>query len=124
MLKKIDCVLIRVNDVGEAVNFYSEVFGLKPVWQDDQWQQAGLVFPESDAEIVLHCDPLIPGQVEVHYLVDDVIAATQKYVEKGCTIITEPFDIRIGKCVVIQDPFGTRLCILDMSKAAVVPDLP
>jgi len=29
-----------------------------------------------------------------------------------------PFDITIGKCAVIRDPFGTRLCILDMTKGA------
>jgi len=28
----------------------------------------------------------------------------------------DPFDITIGKCAVIEDPFGTRLCILDMTK--------
>ena len=118
MLKKIDCVMIRVNDVSAAMNFYSDVFGLKPVWRDERTGQAGLLFQDSDTEIVLHNDPDIPGQVEVHYLVNDVIAAVQKYVEQGCTILTEPFDIRIGKCAVIQDPFGIRLCILDMTKGA------
>ena len=117
MLKKIDCVLIRVNDVADAVNFYSDVFGLKPIWEDQQSQQAGLLFPESDTEIVLHCDPNIPGQVEVHYLVDDVVAAIERYTEQGCKVLAEPFEVRMGKCAVIQDPFGTRLCILDMSKA-------
>ncbi|HEU5380087.1 MAG TPA: VOC family protein [Ktedonobacteraceae bacterium] len=116
MLKKIDCVMIRVNDVAAAVNFYSDVFGLKPVWQDENAGQAGLLFEGSDAEIVLHTDPDIPGQVEVYYLVDDVAAAVQKYAEQGCAILTEPFDIRTGKCAVIQDPFGTRLRIMDMSK--------
>lgn len=27
-----------------------------------------------------------------------------------------PFDVTIGKCAVISDPFGTRLCILDLTK--------
>ncbi|HET8844874.1 MAG TPA: VOC family protein [Ktedonobacteraceae bacterium] len=122
MLRKIDCIMIRVNDVAEALNFYSDVFGLKPVWQDQNAGQAGLLFPESDAEIVLHTDTKMPGQVEVHYLVDDVPSAVQKYVAQGCTLLTEPFDIRIGKCAVIQDPFGTRLCILDMSKQQPVDE--
>lgn len=123
MLKKIDCVMIRVNDVTEARNFYSDVFGLKPVWQDERAGQAGLLFEDSDTEIVLHNDPDIPSQVEVYYLVDDVITATQRYAEQGCTILAEPFDIRIGKCAIIQDPFGIRLCILDMSKGAIERDL-
>ena len=114
MLKKIDCVMIRVDDVDVALKYYAEVFGLRPNWRDDE--SAGLVFPESDAEIVVHCYPDIPSRVEVHYLVDDVAAAIQTFAEKGCTVLVRPFDIVIGKCAVIEDPFGTRLCILDMTK--------
>lgn len=119
MLKKIDCVMVRVKDVAEAMNFYSDVFGLKPVWRDEQTGQTGLLFQDSDTELVLHNDADIPGPVEVYYLVDNVSAAVQKYVEQGCTVLTEPFDIRIGKCAVIQDPFGVRLCILDMTRGAI-----
>lgn len=124
MLRKIDCVMIRVSDITAALNFYSDVFGLKPVWQDENAGQAGLLFPESDTEIVLHTDPHIPGQVEVHYLVNDVVAALQKYVEQGCTVLAGPFDVRMGQGAVIQDPFGTRLCILDMSKRSIEMDRP
>lgn len=116
MFKKIDCVMIRVDDVAAAANFYSDVFGLKPIWQDERAGQAGLLFQDSDTRIVLHTDPDIPGQVEIYYLVDDVIAAVQKYAEQGCMILTEPFEVRTGKCAVLRDPFGVRLCILDMSK--------
>jgi hypothetical protein len=27
-----------------------------------------------------------------------------------------PFDVAIGTCAVIEDPFGTALCLLDMTK--------
>lgn len=117
MLRKISSVLIRVNDVPEAINFYSDVFGLKPIWQDQQNEQAGLLFPDSDAEIILHCDPTISGQVVVQYLVDDVGAAIERYVEQGCKVLTEPFETRTGRGAVVQDPFGTRLYLVDMSKA-------
>jgi predicted enzyme related to lactoylglutathione lyase len=117
MLKKIDCVMIYVSDLTAALNFYSDVFGLKPVWQDQNRGQAGLLFPESDTEIVLHTDPNIPGQVEVNYRVDDVDAAVQRYVDQGCKVLAGPFDARLGKGAIIQDPFGTRLSIQDMSKA-------
>jgi predicted enzyme related to lactoylglutathione lyase len=114
MLRKIDCVMIRVDDLEAATNYYVEVFGLHPLWQDDA--SVGLGLPDTDAEIVLHISPDIPSQVEVHYLVDDVVAAVQTCAQKGCAILAEPFDIPIGKCAVIRDPFGTTLCILDMSK--------
>lgn len=114
MLRKIDCVMIRVDDVEKAAVYYAEVFGLRPNWSGDE--SIGLVFPETDAEIVLHNDPNMPSSVEVHYLVDDVITIVAEYVAKGCQLLVEPFDITIGKCAVIKDPFGIRMCILDMTK--------
>src|SRR6202161_1435921 len=113
MFRKIDCVMVRVDDVASAEKFYSEVFGLKP-----RWREAGAVgmgMPETDAEIVLHSDAGIPNKVEVHYLVDDVVAAVKSYAEKGCRVLVPPFDVLIGKCAVIQDPFGTTICILDLT---------
>ena len=116
MLRKIDCVMIRVDDVEKAAVYYAEVFGLHPNWSGDE--SIGLVFPETDAEIVLHNDPNMPSSVEVHYLVDDVITVVAEYVAKGCQLLVGPFDITIGKCAVIKDPFGIRMCILDMTKGA------
>lgn len=46
MLRKIDCVMILVEDVKAAMAYYSDVFGLRPVWWDER--SAGLVFPESE----------------------------------------------------------------------------
>ena len=114
MLRKIDCVMIRVADVEAAAAYYAKVFGLRPQWSGDE--AVGLVFAESDAEIVLHSDSKIPSEVEVHYLVDDVVAAVANYAAEGCQVLVAPFDITIGKCAVIRDPFGIRLCILDLTK--------
>ena len=105
--------MIRVDTV-EAAAAYMDVFGLRSNWSDDV--SIGLKFPESDTEIVLHNDPNIPSSVEVYYLVRDVIHEVKSYTEKGCHLLVAPFDIRIGKCAVIKDPFGTRLCILDITK--------
>jgi predicted enzyme related to lactoylglutathione lyase len=116
MLRKIDCIMIRVEDVETAASYYANVFGLHPRWSGDS--AIGLAFPETHAEIVLHRDPNIPSSVEVYYLVDDVAAAVAFYAARGCEVLVAPFDITIGKCAVIRDPFGARLCILDMSKGA------
>ncbi|MBA2395502.1 MAG: VOC family protein [Ktedonobacteraceae bacterium] len=116
MLRKIDCVMIRVDNIEEAAVYYTKVFGLRPNWSGDN--SIGLVFPETDAEIVLHNDTTMPSPVEVHYLVDDVVNVVAEYVAKGCQLLVEPFDITIGKCAVIKDPFGIRMCILDMTKGA------
>lgn len=119
MLRKIDCVMIHVDDVKAAANYYTEVFGLKRVWWDEE--SVGLAFPEADAEIVVHNKADIPARVEVYYLVDDVISASKRFIERDCHLLVEPFDIAIGKCAIIEDPFGTRLCILDMTKGPLKP---
>ncbi len=113
MFRKIDCVMIRVDDVSSAEKFYSEVFGLKPLWREAG--AVGMNMPETDAEIVLHNSADIPNKVEVHYLVDDVVAAVKNYGEKGCRVMEPPFEVLIGKCAVIQDPFGTLICLLDLT---------
>src|ERR1700722_8602235 len=99
-----------------GIAYYARVFGLHPQWSGDD--SIGLAFAETDAELVLHHDPHIPSSVEVHYLVDDVVAAVVHFAVQGCQVLVAPFDITIGKCAVISDPFGTRLCILDMTKGA------
>ena len=119
MLKKIDCIMIHVADLEAATAYYSEVFGLRPLWRDEV--SVGLGFPETDAEIVLHCIPDLPNPVEVHYLVDDVQDAVRRFRDKGCQILVEPFDIPIGQCAVIQDPFGIVLSILDMTQGPRLP---
>jgi len=106
--------MIRVRDVQTAATYYAKVFGLHPQWSGDG--SVGLVFPETDSEIVLHSDPNIPSSVEVHYLVDDVVSAVAHYAAEGCDVLVAPFEITVGKCAVIRDPFGTRLCILDLTK--------
>jgi lactoylglutathione lyase len=121
MLRKIDCVMIRVEDVDLSAAYYAKVFGLRPKWSGDG--AVGLVFPETDAEIVLHRETAIPSSVEVHYLVDDVVVAVAHYAAEGCEILVAPFDITIGKCAVIRDPFGTRLCVLDTTKGLRPPNL-
>jgi lactoylglutathione lyase len=121
MLRKIDCIMIRLDSVEAAAAYYTKVFGLRPIWSGDG--SIGLAFPESDAEIVLHSDPNIPSSVEVYYLVDDVLDAVASCATEGCQVLVAPFEIRIGKCAVISDPFGTRLCILDMTKGLRPPNL-
>jgi lactoylglutathione lyase len=121
MLRKIDCVMIRVEHVDVSAVYYARVFGLRPKWSGEG--AVGLVFPESDAEIVFHRETSIPSSVEVHYLVDSVVSAVAHYAAEGCEILVAPFDITIGKCAVIRDPFGTRLCILDTTKGLRPPNL-
>jgi predicted enzyme related to lactoylglutathione lyase len=117
-LRKIDCIMVKVDDVEKAREFYIRVFGMIPQWKDTFTPGAvGLRFPESDAEIVLHSIPDIPVRVDVTYLVDDVIASVAALAAEGCSVIEPPFDVVMGKCAVIVDPFGTPMTIIDATKS-------
>ena len=117
MLRKIDCIMLRAENLNAAVAYYQEVFGLRLLWH--KGLQVGLGMPETAAEIVLHGDPDVPAEASVHYLVDDVTSAAAHLAVRGCTILVEPFEIAIGKCVVVADPFGNRLHILDRTKGSL-----
>ena len=115
MLRKIDCVMVRVADLPSAVEFYTRVFGLRTLWSDDT--SAGMGMPEADAEVVLHTMDL-PADRAVHYLVDDVPDAVATAQRAGCVVREAPFDVAIGLCAVLEDPFGNTVCLLDMSKGS------
>jgi predicted enzyme related to lactoylglutathione lyase len=105
--------MLRVSDLTPAVDFYTRVFGLRPLWCDEA--AVGMGMPETDAEIVLHTMDL-PGDRSVHYLVDDVSGAVAMAQSAGCVVREPPFDVAVGKCAVLEDPFGNLVCVLDMSK--------
>jgi predicted enzyme related to lactoylglutathione lyase len=105
--------MVRVGDLEAAADFYSRVFGLRRLWQDES--SVGLGMPDTDAEVVLHTMDL-PSDRSVHYLVDDVLTAVSTYQQHGCVVREPPFDIAIGRCAVLEDPFGNTVSILDMSK--------
>jgi lactoylglutathione lyase len=113
MLRKIDCVMVRVADLQVAVEFYTRVCGLRQLWRDKT--AAGMGMPETDAEVVLHTMDL-PAAANVHYLVDDVYDAVSTCLAAGCVVLEAPFDIAIGRCAVLQDPFGNAVYVVDMSK--------
>jgi lactoylglutathione lyase len=105
--------MVRVADLPSAVEFYDRVFGLRPLWRDET--SAGMGMPETDAEVVLHTMDL-PADRAVHYLVDDVPAAVAMGQRAGCVVREAPFDVAIGRCAVLEDPFGNAVCLLDLSK--------
>jgi len=115
LLRKIDCVMIRVPDLDTGARFYEQTCGLRRLWSDAS--SVGLGMSETDAEIVVHTMNLPPGW-SVHYLVDDVSAAVAELVGHGCQVNEAPFEIPVGRCAVLTDPFGNALSVLDLSKGA------
>ena len=114
-LKKIDAVLLRVLDLEKTAEFYVDVMGLNRGWTDNENQMIGLLFPGNDTELVLHCDESLPDP-NVSYQVDDVLDFVEKYNKRGFKVLVEPFDIRCGKCAILEDPEGHSVEIMDITK--------
>jgi lactoylglutathione lyase len=105
--------MVRVDELSGAVEFYTRVLGLRELWRDET--SVGMAMVDSDAEVVLHTMDL-PAEYGVHYLVDDVAGAVATCERAGCAVREAPFDVAVGRCAVVVDPFGNAICLLDMSK--------
>jgi predicted enzyme related to lactoylglutathione lyase len=60
--------------------------------------------------------------METDLLVESVPAAVELFVAAGGRVIGGPFEIQVGLCAVVKDPFGNVLVLLDMSKGRPVTD--
>ena len=117
LFRKIDCIRLHVTDLNAGLAFYQEQLGLHLVWRSGS--AAGLAMPESEAEIVLHTEEKTP---EIDLLVGSAEEAVGRFVEAGGKLVTPPFDIQIGRCAVVQDPWGNELILLDASKGLLITD--
>ncbi len=114
---KVDCVRLPVPDLERGLAFYRDALGHELVWRTDT--AAGLRMPDSDAEIVIHTEDT-PQETDL--LVDSADEAAARIVESGGRIIAGPFDIAVGRCAVLADPFGNVLVALDLSRGRYVTD--
>ncbi len=117
LFKKVDCHSLPVTDLDAAIAFYGGALGHELIWRDAS--AAGLRLPHSEAELVLHTDP---RPVETDLLVDSVPDAIERFVAAGGMLVVGPFEIRIGLCAVLQDPWHNPLVILDQSKGLLRTD--
>jgi predicted enzyme related to lactoylglutathione lyase len=117
LFKGIDCLRLPVGDLDEALAFYRDRLGHELVWRSET--AAGLRLAEGGGEIVLQTER--PEQ-ETNLLVASVEEALESFVAAGGGVVAGPFDIQIGKCAVVRDPFGNVLVMLDMSKGRLVTD--
>jgi lactoylglutathione lyase len=118
LIRKVDCVSLPVGDLAEALVFYRDRLGHELIWRTPS--AAGLRLPESDAELVLHTEQGRPPAAEL--LVNAVPEAIASFQRAGGSLIAGPFEIQIGICAVVSDPWGNRLVLLDMSKGALTTD--
>lgn len=117
LLKKVDCVRLYVPDLDQALSFYRERLGLRLVWRSDD--AVGLGLSDTDTEVVLQSER---HGAEIDFLVESADEAADTFARAGGRILHGPFDIQIGRCVVVQDPWGNELVLLDMSKGRLLTD--
>jgi lactoylglutathione lyase len=117
LIRKVDCVQIHVPDLDAGLAFYRDQLGHQLVWRTER--AVGLRLPDTDAEIVLQIER--PG-IEINLLVDSVDVAVTRIIAAGGTVVVPPFEIQIGRCVVVRDPWGTQLILLDVSKGLLATD--
>ncbi len=111
LFKKVDCLRIAVPDLDAGLAFYRDRLGHELIWRNET--SAGLRMPDTDAEIVIQTER---DNMEIDLLVSSADAAAEAIVAAGGRVVVPPFDIQIGRCVVVQDPWANQLVLLDMSK--------
>ena len=117
LIRKVDCLQIPVPDLDSGLAFYRDKLGHELIWRTET--SAGLRMPDTDAEIVLQTER---EGIEVDLLVTSAAAAAAAIVEAGGRVVEQPFDIQVGRCVVVEDPWSNRLVLLDMTKGRLVTD--
>lgn len=117
LFKKIDCIQLYVPDLEKGLVFYCDNLGLKIIWKTDT--AIGLGMDDAVTEIVIQKERKTQ---EIDIKVEDVNEAIEKIKNSGGRVIHGPFDIQIGKCAVIKDPWDNQYVILDSSKGTFVTD--
>jgi predicted enzyme related to lactoylglutathione lyase len=117
LFRKVDCLQVPVPNLEAGLAFYRDQLGHVLIWRTER--QAGLRLPESEAEIVLQAER---PELEANLTVASTDAAVARIVAAGGRVLRPPFDIPIGRCAVVADPWGNRLVILDNSKGRLVTD--
>ena len=118
LLRAIDAVTVPVPDLDAGLRFYRDRLGHELRWRNDELGQAGLGLPGSDTELVLTTQL----NYEPNWLVDSADQAAAAMQAAGGRIVTEPFDIPVGRVAVVADPFGNTLVLLDLSRGRYVTD--
>jgi lactoylglutathione lyase len=116
LFRKLDNLLLRVADLDAAIAFYRDRLGHRVLWRSGE--AVGFALPDTDAELVVHLH--IGPETDV--VVEDVDRAFALFLSAGGEAVEPPFDIAIGRCARVRDPFGNLLVILDNSKGRLATD--
>jgi catechol 2,3-dioxygenase-like lactoylglutathione lyase family enzyme len=116
LFRKLDNLLLRVADLDAAVSFYRDRLGHPLLWRSED--AVGFALPDTGAELVVHLH--IGPETDV--VVENVDEAFALFISAGGEAVEPPFDIAIGRCARVRDPFGNELTLLDQSKGRLATD--
>ena len=117
LVRRVDCIHVEVPDLESGLAFYRDKLGHQLVWRGEA--AAGLKMAEGDTEIVINAEP---WKWKTDLLVESVESAARRFEEAGGSVLSGPFDIEIGKAVVVRDPWGNEFVLLDASKGQLATD--
>jgi len=117
LFKSTDCLRLYVSNLEEGLRFYRDALGLKLIWRTDT--AIGLGMADLVTEVVIQTEN---KRQEIDIKVDSVIDAVKIIESAGGQIVYGPFEIKIGKCAVIRDPWDNEYVILDSTKGTFITD--
>ena len=117
LFQSVDCIRIYVPDLEKGLEFYRNGLGMKVVWKTAS--AIGLGMADNKTELVIQNED---RRNEVDIKVASVIDAAELIKSVGGSIVCGPFDIRIGKCAVVKDPWENEYVILDSTKGTFITD--
>jgi hypothetical protein len=95
----------------------AHILNHKPLRQLTQHILAQSGSSERAVDVFLLKDPLLSRQIEIHRLIEETLSALPRYIHRGYTLAVEPFRVSAGRCAVIQDSCGTRICLFEKNRA-------
>ena len=110
LFENVDCVSFTVDSLEKGLAFYRNSLGLKLLWKTDKSCGLGMANDITEVVLVEANNPMVDMKVA------SVEEALPPFKGAGGTVISGPFDIDIGKCAVVRDPFGNTYCLLDQCK--------
>lgn len=117
LFQYLDCIRIPVATLEDGLAFYHKQLGHKILWRTET--AIGLELHADKSEIVIHTED---HPLEIDFKVKSVPEAIIRIERAGGKVIIGPFDIDIGKCAVVQDPWKNQYIILDSSKGNYLVD--
>jgi predicted enzyme related to lactoylglutathione lyase len=106
-IKKIHAVFIKVTDVQQGIDFYREQLGMQTLWKKEDMAAVRV----GDSQLIL----TTKLKIENAFLVNSVEHAAKTFTKAGGKIVKDVEQTPTGKSVVVEDPFGNQLTLVDLS---------